>query len=75
MSKSEVTLRIAVEFCDFENLRFTLIADWGQRTFSLDSYAIKHYRGLGPRAIIEEVAKDWLEAADESAETIKFIFI
>ena len=59
-------------------LEFRLIfPDGCEKMYTLDSYAIKQFRGMGIRDIIEEQARQYLEDVGElgPGEAIKLVFL
>lgn len=65
---------VVVHVAEPDQLSFDLITDWGVKTFDMDSYAIRQFRGSSQREIIQFVAEQWLVEANEPFEAVALIF-
>ena len=73
---TEATVKVVVHACDDSCLSFDLIFDTGHyKTITLDLYAIRAFRGLGARQIIEQAAVDYFDSLGEPVYSVKIIFI
>lgn len=72
----EATVRVVVHSDDDFCLSFDLIFDTGHyKPITLDAYAIRAFRGLSARDIIEASAKDYFDSLGEPVDVVKIIFI
>lgn len=66
---------IPLEYTQPDGLKFDVIVEDGYaKTFTVDAYKIRHYRGASIAEIIEQIVLDYVEELGYSKESVQIVF-